>query len=119
MTRRFLLKVLCMIGLGTAAGHLGAKKAASKVLTFYVAGVRYHEPPAEDVKPGDRVLIRLERQASEPSYAVYTEGLAKLGYVPRQLLDAFHPAGEVTGVLKLAKKHAVPWKRYKVDVITT
>lgn len=119
MTRRFLLKVLYMTGLGAVVGQLGAKKAAHEVLTFYVAGVRYHEPPSEDVNAGDRVIIKLDRQAREPVYAVYTRGFAKLGYVPRQLSDAFHPASEVTGLLTLAKKHAVPWKRYKVDVFAS
>jgi hypothetical protein len=118
MTRRFLFKVLCMLGLGAVAGPLGTGKTAVRLLTFYVAGVRYHEPPQEDVNPGDRVLIRLERQMGDkPGYAVYTEGLVKLGYVPRQLLDAFQPADEVTGLVTLAKKHAVPWKRYRVEVI--
>ena len=119
MKRRSLLKALCTIGLGTTASRLNAKGITpSKKIIFYIAGVRYQKPPSETVKHGDQVLIKPEIFRGKPCYTVYTSGLIRLGYVPRKLIDTIQPASQITGLLTSARKHALPWKRYKVEVIT-
>ena len=118
ITRRVLLKFFSFIGFWPFARLLRAAEDGDLYVTFYIAGVRFHEKAPSVLAPGGKVVLRLERYEQEPCYTIYTPDRVKLGYLPRHLVKQLFPANELYGIIEASNRHALPWKRHRVKVPT-
>jgi hypothetical protein len=115
--RQFLTLGLVSLIAARALIVLRGRNFNSDVLGFYVAGVRFN-PIRGNPRNGERVLVRRERWANEVSYAVYTTGGERLGYLPRERVSEFDQNRyRNRWVLLQMSNHDVAWKRYLIGYV--
>ena len=116
MNRRTLLQFLAVLGVASFDRTYRRAAAAPRIAPFYVAGVRYQDPPVRKQRKGDRLLLLREMYEDNPCYAVYTADWDMLGYVPAALVPDLLALRKCAATLSRVDRHALPWKRYLVQV---
>ena len=85
--------------------------------SFLVAGARFSKL-TEELKSGDRVMIKAEVFRKQQCYGVFTVGGQRIGYVPRTLISSLNKTQIVESHISSVDQHAVPWKRYEVTLVS-
>lgn len=114
------------IGLLTAASGLVMTRIEPYALTsirprvqhvFFAAGVRFH-PSMAVVTNGAIVSLHCESCSGALAYAIFVANGVKIGYVPRALAQGMGDPESWEGRLQAVDRDGVPWKRYKVSLIS-
>lgn len=116
MKRRIFLQFSAVLGIAAFDRTYLRMAAASRIAPFYIAGVRYQNPPVRKQIEGDRLLLLRETYEDNICYAVYTADWDMLGYVPDALVPGLLEVPQCAATLSMADQHAVPWKRYLVQI---
>jgi hypothetical protein len=82
---------------------------------FYVAGVRYHSP-RRPPQNGEDVLVIEESFGGTACFAIETCRGERIGYVPRNWIDAIERSGRRAGRVLYANPYALPWRRYRIEL---
>ena len=112
-TRRSFLKRL---SLAVGALFAGRSVAASNAPSFYIAGVRYYQP-RHTLATGEWVSVVRETHQGAGCFAIYSSRGERIGYAPQEWRDAVERSGMKTGRVLVANAYAVPWRRYRIELL--
>ena len=84
---------------------------------FFAAGVRFQSSECA-VTNGEIVSLRHEKVAGTSAYAILVPNGAKIGYVPKAIAQGLGDAEAWDGCLQAVEQDGVPWKRYKIKLIS-
>ena len=89
-----------------------------KGISFYVAGARYYKVSA-DLSVSTPVVLHSDSFKGERCYSIHTADGVQLGHVPRKLVPLLNGMRLGHSCLSFVDPYAVPWKRYRVTVLTS
>jgi hypothetical protein len=112
---------LLTAGLGFAATSIEPNALASTQErvqhVFFAAGVRF-QPSVSVVTNGEVVRLRRENVGGTFAYAILVPNGARIGYVPKGIAKGLGDAEAWDGCLQAVDQDGVPWKRYKIKLIS-
>lgn len=116
VSRRRFFKLSCLGCLGFFYTWRDIIKKRNKLISFYVAGVRFlNKVPS--LEEGIPVNIKKEKFNKEICYGIYIHDGSFIGYVPRVLVPGIRFRSIDRSYLSSVKPHAFPWERFKVTVL--
>ncbi len=117
MFRRTFLKLATSV-LGCAPfgkfAFAARESETDGAISFFVAGLRYHEVPA-DLAVGDTVRLVAAAHRGELCYEVRVDD-RKIGYAPHKIGPVLNRLSVLKGRLSSIDRKAVPWKRYRIAI---
>jgi hypothetical protein len=84
---------------------------------FFAAGVRFQRSACV-VTNGQIVSLRHEKVAGTSAYAILVPNGVKIGYVPKAIAQGLGDAEAWDACLQAVDQDGVPWKRYKIKLVS-
>jgi hypothetical protein len=120
VTRRHATGLL-IAGIGTAVTRIEPITSVSiqeqVQHVFFAAGVRF-QPSVSFVTNGTIVSLRYENVNGTSAYAIFVANANKIGYVPKAIAHGLGDADAWEGCLLAVDQDGIPWKRYKIKLMS-